>query len=178
GHHYVFHLHLPLCIVAACAFDRFWRAAQNETHTGQLVTALALAALFQSPIASTFRAIKNVVNYQVPAPAMAALNRLAQLPAGIVYTSPHLGTLVPAYTPHRTYLGHWFMTPDYRARQNQFNEIVEGRTDPMRVLDFWHKEQVDYVLLPPSTSPALLNALATSAKEIIDLDHYKLVRLR
>lgn len=178
GHHYVFHLHLPLCIVAASAFERLLRAAQTETHTRQLVAALALAALFQSPIATTFRAVKNVVNYQIPAPAMAALDRLAQLPPGIVYTSPHLGTLVPAYTPHRTYLGHWFMTPDYRARQNHFNEVVEGRADPMTAIEFFRKEQIAYVLLPPSTSPALLNALATTAKEIIDLDRYTLTRLR
>ena len=178
GHHYVFHLHLPLCIVATCAFDRLWHAAHNETPTRQIVAALALAALFQSPIACTFRAVKNVLNYQVPAPAMAALDRLAKLPAGIVYTSPHIGTLVPAYTPHRTYLGHWFMTPDYRARQNHFNEVVAGHADPTTVIEFFRKEHIDYVLLPPSTSPALLNALGTTASEITDLDHYTLVRLR
>lgn len=178
GHHYVFHLHLPVCVVAACAFESVYQLAKSSTYPRQFFAALLIAALFQSPLAVTFRAIKQVVNYQVPEPAMRVLEYLSKLPRGTVYTSPHLGTLVPAYTPHRTYLGHWFLTPDYAARQAKFNEMVEGRLDPSEAIALWQKEGIDYVLLPPTTSPKLLLALAQVAKETFNLERYTLARLR
>ncbi|MCX8108154.1 MAG: hypothetical protein N3G20_05050 [Verrucomicrobiae bacterium] len=179
GHHYVFHLHLPLAVVGASAFESLCRSARETMSFGrQLLAALMLAATFQSPFAVTFRAIKQVLNYQIPEPAMAALNYLAGLPPGTVYTSPHLGTLVPAYTRHHTYLGHWFLTPNYAEKQKHFNEIIEGRLIPEDVIAFWQKAGIDYVLLPPTASSDLVNTLQARTKESVNVNLYTLARLR
>ena len=104
-----------------------------------------------------------------------AVGRLAQEPAGKVYTSPHIGTLIPAYTPHRVYLGHWFLTPDYPAKLAYFNDLMEGRASPRGLADLIQKEAIDYVLLPPAMPRSVLDAIRPLAKNIIAVDQFVLV---
>ena len=137
--------------------------------------AVLLVLLFQSAVAVTWRSARQAVAYQIPGPIMAAVGRLAQEPAGKVYTSPHIGTLIPAYTPHRVYLGHWFLTPDYPAKLAYFNDLMEGRASPRGLADLIQKEAIDYVLLPPAMPRSVLDAIRPLAKNIIAVDQFVLV---
>ncbi|HNU51896.1 MAG TPA: hypothetical protein PKJ98_13475 [Verrucomicrobiota bacterium] len=178
GHHFVFHLHLPLCIVGAPVLHDLLAAATRGPRWKQGAVAVLLAALAQSPLAVTWRSIGAALNYQVPTPVMDAIQRLAHEPAGRVYTTPHIGTLVPAYSAHRTYVGHWFLTPDYSARQAQFNGLVEGHVAPAEFIALLERERIRYVLLPPATPPAITETLEPLARERVRFDKYTLALLR
>ena len=168
GFHFVFHLHIPVCMVAATALDEFLLCFRNGTARKRVATLFLLVCLFQSPLTVTWRSGKRALSYQVPGPIMSAISRLAQEPAGLVYTSPHLGTMIPAFTNHRAYVGHWFLTPDFATKQDYFLALADGRISPEWLRDLIINEKIDYVLLPPGMPMPVLNALRTLASEVIE----------
>jgi hypothetical protein len=177
GFHFVFHLHLPLCIVAATAMDE-WLTRFNEARwRTQLATALVLAATFQSAAAVTWRSARTALGHQFPNDAMAAIERLGQEPAGKVYTAPFLGTLIPAYTSHRVYSGHWFLTPGHPAKQKNFTDLIEGRAEPEELVGLLQREPIDYVLLPPVTPREVVEAVRPLANSEVQIHGFMLFYL-
>ena len=154
GYHFVFHLHLPVCIVAATALDEWWQQFPKQNWASQVATAFVIALAFQSPLAVTWWSAQQALAYQIPGPVMAAFQRLARLPTGRVYSSPHIGTLLPAFTNHRVYVGHWFLTPDHAQKQAQFMDVMAGRLPPAVWVDLLRQDSIDYLLLP-QTHPRL-----------------------
>jgi hypothetical protein len=178
GYHFVFHLHLPVCIVAATALDGLLRRYSVSRWPSQVAIALTIAAVFQSALCVTWRSAGRALAYQVPEPIMASISRLAQEPPGRVYTAPHIGTLIPAYTSHRVYLGHWFLTPDHPAKQAYFMDLLEGRADPAALVHLIQTEAIDYVLLPPATPPHVIEAIRPQAKEIVRINGFVMAIIR
>jgi hypothetical protein len=168
GYHFVFHLHVPLCVIAATALDELLPGLRQGAARERLATSLLLVFLFQSPLTVTWRAAKRALTYQVPAPIMSAVSRLAQEPAGLVYTAPHLGTMIPAITHHRVYMGHWFLTPDFSAKQDYFLALADGRANPEGLRDLILNERMDYVLLPSAMPRPVLEVARTLATDVID----------
>src|SRR5262249_2847839 len=120
GFHFAFHLHIPLCIVAATALEELLRHLPKLPLSQKFAPVLLLICLFQSALTMTWQAASRALSYHIPASVMKAMARLAQEPAGIVYTSPHVGTFIPAFTSHHVYVGHWFLTPDFESKQAYF----------------------------------------------------------
>ena len=178
GYHFVCYLHIPLCIVGAGVFADVLRKARSSNNRVQIAATLMLVVLFQSTPAVTWRSARRVLDYQVPAPIMTAISRLERMPAGNVYTSPHIGTLIPAYTRHHVYVGHWFLTPDYTARQTQFMDLLEGRAAPSVLVELLRHEPIDYVLLPPAMPLSVLETVRPLAKEVVPAGPYTLLVIR
>ena len=178
GFHFVFHLHLPLCVVAATALDALLTRFNERHWRDQVATALVLAGTFQSAATVTWRSAKAALGYQLPNDAVAAIERLRQEPAGRVYSTPFLGTLIPAFTSHRVYAGHWFLTPGHAAKQKYFLDLIEGRAGPEELVDLLQREPIDYVLLPPATPLNVVEAVRPLASREVQVHHYLLFHLR
>jgi len=139
--------------------------------------ALLVGTVFQSAGSVTWRSARQALGHQLPEAAMAAIERLRQEPTGRVYTSPYLGTILPAYTPHRVYVGHWFLTPDQPAKQKYFLDLLEGRSGPQELLDLIQQGALDYLLLPPAMPPYVLEAIRPLATTVVSIDGFALVTL-
>lgn len=180
GYHFVFLLHLPLCLLGAPALEDVWERLRDMEIPAErrLAWALGVVLTFQSALAVTWRTTRQALEYAVPEAAMAAFQTLAREPAGRVYTSPHLGTLVPAYTPHRVAVGHWFLTPEHSTRQRSYTDLMAGRVVPEDFLAGLHRDGIGFVLLPPGAPAGVAGALAAASRRVEPLGNYGLFHLR
>jgi hypothetical protein len=180
GYHFVFLLPLPLGLLGAPALEDVWQRLRDAEVPAerQLAGALGLVLTFQSALAVTWRTTRQALDYAVPEPAMAALQALAREPAGRVYTSPHLGTLVPAYTPHRVAVGHWFLTPGHSARQRGYTDLMAGRVVAEDFVAALHRDAIGFVLLPPGAPSGVAAALAAASRRVEPIGNYGLFHLR
>ena len=180
GYHFVFLLHLPLCLLAVPALDSALRVFEDEAApvARQLTAAVVLALAFQSALGITWRTTRLALAYAIPAPVMAAVQALAHEPADRIYTSPHIGTILPAYTPHRVVVGHWFLTPGHSARQKQYTDLMAGRVPPADFLAELRQDGIGFVLLPPGAPSGVAEALAGASRRVEALGTYGLFYLR
>ncbi len=180
GYHFLYLLPLPVYLLAAPALGKLLRVFEVEDAplSRQLGVALVVALAFQSAPAVTWRTARLALARAYPAPILAAAQALAREPAAAVFTSPHVGTVLPAYTPHRMVVGHWFLTPDYAARRDWYNAVMAGRVPAAEVLTALEREAVRWVLLPPGAPAELQAALARAAEHGEAFGDYRLFRLR
>jgi hypothetical protein len=149
GYHFVFQLHLPVALAATPAVA----AAMSRLRANGRRIALALvsAGLFASPLAVTWQSVADARrNSPVPRPYVELARLLARERPGNVLTPWHIGHIVPAFGPHRTFVGHWFLTPDFEARARLYAELV---SDPRRTPDLLAlvaRDRIRYVVVPSS----------------------------
>jgi len=180
GYHFMYLLPLPVCLLAAPALDELLRVFEDEGAPPgrQFGAALVVALAFQSAPAVTWRTTRLALARAYPAPILAAAQALAREPAAAVFTSPHVGTVLPAYTAHRMVVGHWFLTPDYAARRDWYHAVMAGRVPAAEVLAALEREAVRWVLLPPGGPAELQSALERAAEHEETFGDYRLFRLR
>jgi hypothetical protein len=161
GYHFVFHLHVPVCIVAApalCAAVRSLRAGPAPRRLG---SGILLVATFASFLYVTREAFADVWRYnRIPASYAAVVDTLARRPPGNAFVPPALGNVLPAYTPHRVWAGHWFLTPRYGQRVAVYEELVSdpGRTADLRAL--LAEQRMRYVVVEDEHAEAVATARA------------------
>lgn len=179
GYHFVYLLPLPLALLAAPALDRLLRVFEEEAAPlrRQFGAALVVALVFQSAPAVTWRSTRLALSRALPAPALAVVQTLAREPAGAVFTSPSLGTMLPAWSAHRVVVGHWFLTPDYAARRDWYDAVMAGRVSAAEVLATLEREQVRWVLLPPRAPVELVTGLEAAAEHRELAGGHRLFRL-
>ena len=142
GYKFIFLLPLPLCILAApvargLLAGRAWRAAA------------AGVLLFAGAALQTVEAIRSTRDLgAVPSDIMRVVETLADEPAGNALTSPGVGNVLPAYTPHRVWVGHWFLTPDYRERSAAFRGFVWNRRSGAELRRVLHEQHIRYLIVP------------------------------
>jgi hypothetical protein len=154
GYHFVFQLHLPVALAAAPAVAD---TASRLRSTGRrFALALVVVGLFAAPLAITWESILDVRRDSlVPRPYVEVARLLAREPPGNVLTPWHIGNLVPAFGPQRSFVGHWFLTPNYKERARAYAELV---SDPRRTSDLLtlvDREQIRYVIAPLSEEARL-----------------------
>ena len=161
GYHFVSQLHIPVCIAAAPAFavtlDRL-RSGAGRARAG---AALLVALLFANPILVTIESIDDVRELNtIPRAYRGIVNSMEGLPPGNVLTSPWLGNVLPAYTPHRVFVGHHFLTPDYRERSGLQAALVSdpARADELRALI--DEQRIRYVVVRDKHLATVRAALA------------------
>ena len=169
GYHFVFHLHLPVALAAAPAVAA---TVSRLTETGRRVAlALVMAALFASPLALTWEAMRDVYRDSVvPRPYLDVARRLGREPPGNVLAPWQIGHLIPAYGPQRSFVGHWFMTPKYNARVRIYGELVG---DPRRtgdLLTLVGRERIGYVVTPRSEEARLAAAFGERVSRTLTMD--------
>jgi len=158
GYHFVFQLWPPLCLAAAPELMR--TLARVRIQPAGLTRAVALLALvFQEPLTLTAKCIAEVQTHRIRADGLEVLNILGTLPAGNVLATADLGNYIPAYTDHRVYVGHWFLSPQYGQLAQNALAAVSGRTTPEQLAALVDAERIQYIVAPASVAPALAAAL-------------------
>jgi hypothetical protein len=112
--------------------------------------------LFASSLAITWESILNASRDSlVRRPYVEVARLLGREPPGNILAPWLIGNLIPAFGPQRSFVGHWFLTPDYKARARAYAELVG---DPRRTADLLtlvERERIRYVVVVPSNEARL-----------------------
>jgi len=155
GYHYVYPQHIAICILAAPAavafFGRCWSGGASRKATA----ALAILALCASSLFVTMISVKDSLNAKVPAEFIQIARHLQTEPRGNVLAPPLLGTVLPAYVPTFVYAGHWFMTPEFSRRAEEYGHLLRffesGSRDPAvraEIARFIAEQRFRYIIVP------------------------------
>jgi len=155
GYHFVSHLHPPLCLAAASGL----LPVLDRLRGRPLALAAIAVLLFQTPFTLTWKCVREVQDQRVPQSTMRAVDALAPLPPGNVLSSSDVGLYVPAYTPHRVYVGHWFLTPLERQRANEAGAALSGLRSA-QLVGLVDAEHIRYVVAPAVSAQLVGAALA------------------
>ena len=113
GYHFVFQLYLPICFLAAPVVRDTFEGCAIALSAHPLST-LLLLGLFLSCAVVTRRSLGDLWQENlVPQSFVDVARLLADKPTGNVLAMPGLGNILPAYGPHRVYVGHWFLTREF-----------------------------------------------------------------
>lgn len=122
GYHFVFHLFLPLALLAATPLarllERLERLPSSLPRVG-LVAALGVGSLADLSQASV-DVFRDASAHAVPT---AVLEALGNAPPGPVLSPVGIGNALPALAGRRVFAGHWFLTPEAR-RTSAFAESL------------------------------------------------------
>jgi hypothetical protein len=177
GYHFVFHLHLPVALAAAPAVAA---AASRLRETGRRVAfALVMIGLFASPLALTWEAMRDVDrDIVVPRPYLEVARLLGRERPGNVLAPWQIGHLIPAYGPQRSFVGHWFLTPDYKARVRIYDELIGDPRRTSDLLTLVERERIRYVVAPRSEEARLAAAFDARVVRMLRVDGVSVLLLR
>jgi len=171
GYHFVFQLHLPVAIVAAVGLRESVRGWHTRGVRARLATAGLIAALVPSMFFVTRDSLADVAQQnQIPAAYVDVIAALREMPAGNALVPASLGNLVPAFTQHRVWVGHWFLTPDAVARATQYQKLAGEEIDTERLLRFVNEHSVQYAVVSHHRTEAWLEILGD---RVVDRQQYR-----
>lgn len=125
GYHFVYMLHIPICIAAAPVFARV-------VSRGRVAAAVLFVLVFGSTVFSTIQAGRDVGGLSdVPGYAMDLIRDLADEEPANVLAPPELGNVIPAIAPHKVWVGQWFMTPGYVKRSTLYRSWFGTPESPL-----------------------------------------------
>jgi hypothetical protein len=160
GYHFVFHLHLPLAMLAAPSVAQAFERARAAKRGGLLASAALAIGLFASCFLTTGESLGDIQRRNpLPAEYFTLLDALQQTPPGNVLAPAELGNLVPAYAPHCVWVGHWFLTPDYRSRRDRYEKAVSDPDNTQPLCELIDEGDIDYVVAPSNVATALARRL-------------------
>ncbi|MDG2304093.1 MAG: hypothetical protein P8R42_05460 [Candidatus Binatia bacterium] len=149
GYHFVFHLHLPIAIVAAVGLREALSEWGTTTAAGRVATAALVFALLPSVFFVTRDAIDDVKRENAfPAAYGDVIATLSDLPPGNALVPVQLGNLLPAFTPHRVWVGHWFLTPNAVAHGRHYQDLIDESVDPTDLRRLVDAQSIRYAVLP------------------------------
>ena len=167
GYHFVMYQHIPLAILAAAgvvSLTRDVRFSRLRAAGAVVLVALILA----TPVFATVEALQAVRSRdRITTSTFDLLEYLSTQPAGNVLAPADLGNLIPAYSHHKVFVGHWFLTPDFPERSRLYDRIA---TDPDAAQDLaalLDDQNIDYFVMP-SNSDALASGPAVLDERIRD----------
>lgn len=166
GYHFLLYLHLPVCILAAPALARLWRPSELAGLARWAGAAALAFVLFAAPLAVTTRAMDDVARYNLfPADEADVLLDLQRRPAGNALVHARLGNLVPAFTPHRVWLGHWFLTPDRKARATRYERCTSDPAHAAELPALLAEQAIAYLVVPSASAERLAALLGGRVAE-------------
>ena len=154
GYKFVFLLPLPLCVLAApAARELFARRAWLAAGVSVL--------LFGGALLQTVEAVRSTRAVgAVPSDLMRAVETLVREPAGNALTSPGVGNVLPAFTSHRVFVGHWFMTPEFTSRSVWFRRFVWDPGAAAELRRTVRVQGIRYVIVPSKRADYVAGQLA------------------
>ena len=185
GYHFVFHLHLPVCIVAAPAVAD---SVANYRSSKVWLASLAALALFIGNFELTARCIRDVRTTSATTHSdYLLLNHrfaLEDEPAGLRVgcARPVLGNIIPAFTQDRVYVGHWFMTPEYHDKAESYAQVVKAlqsgdasaeRVDPLRA--FLNANHIRYLIVSANATDLAKTMLGAEVEKTIEAGAWGIV---
>jgi len=169
GYHFVYQLWPPLCIAAAPTLARALEGASPAR------AAVLLVLLFQASFTLTAKCIDEVQTHRIRAAGFQVLDALAKLPPGNVLAPADLGNYIPAYTDHRVYVGHWFLTPAYAQRAQEAAAALGGRMTAEQLMALVDSQHVRYLVAPAQVTPALAAGLGRRAQRSLAAGEYAIL---
>jgi hypothetical protein len=176
GYHFVFGLHLPLCIVAAEPVASWFRerCPSARDWTGTLAV---LVALFGATPATTLDDFRATARNYLPEGTHRLLVSLASLPPSHVLAPADIGNLIPAFSRHRVYVGHWFMTPDFQQRAERARELLDNPARSADLRELVRTSSIQYLVLPSPQADRVLDALGWPLESVQRYGRLTLARL-
>lgn len=158
GYHFVFMIHIPICLAAAPVASRLFSG-------GRLRAVLVAVLLFGSTVPSTMQAISDVGGLStVPVDAMNLVKDLANKEPGNVLAPPELGNIIPALSPHKVWVGQWFMSPDYQKRSASYWKWMKGPANDTEsaaeMVQTLASQHIRWLVIPSASLEKVRNALA------------------
>jgi len=151
-----------------------WGVDRRKT----LVAVSMLVLLFASPILVTLESVRDLgARNLVPEVFVEMTSVMADLPPDRALAPPQMGLLLPAYTHHSVWAGHWFLTPDYWSRVDQYAAMVADPRKQGELLELLREESIRYLVVPVNVSDRLALALEGNVAERIRIGGLELLIL-
>jgi hypothetical protein len=137
-----------------------------------------LVLVLASPILVTLESVRDLeARNLVPEVFVEMTSTMAELPEGRALVPPQMGMLVPAYTHHSVWAGHWFLTPDYWSRVDQYASMIADPGKQGELLELLREESIRYLVVPANVSDRLALALEGDVAERIRIGELELLTL-
>jgi hypothetical protein len=166
GYKFVFLLPLPVCILAAPVARQLLGRMQGPGWWRRGLALIAGVALFGGAVLQTLDAARSVRRVSaVPSDAIEVVKALSREPDGNAIVPPGLGNILPAFTSHRVWVGHWFLTPDFRVREEMYWQFTSGRTAAARLRAVLRAQRIRYLVVFAGSSDFVVQQLGTEVVE-------------
>ena len=149
GYHFVCYLHLPICILAAPVLRRIVEQLPDARPAWRLSAAALVFLTFVSFLLVTAESVGDVRRRNgVPQSYFEVVAALARRPNGNTLAPPELGNVIPAYTSHRVWVGHWFLTPDYHVKAARYEQLVQDPRQAAQLVELIDAQRIRYLVVP------------------------------
>ena len=152
GYKFIMYLFLPLVLLAAEPLSEAisrWRTSGGAA--GRWKSALVIFLIFSSAPITAARSIskEELDGSRFSAEAWSVVQWFKTQPAARVYCSEEIGLLLPAFTPHHTYMGHSFLTPNYFNRVVRYVRQMNNPDDHAAELrKIIQNDNIEYAVVP------------------------------
>jgi hypothetical protein len=179
GYKFVFLLPLPVCILAAPVAREVFGRICGPDAPGRWLALGAGIALFGGVVFQTVEDVRSTRAVSAtPSDLMSVVQTLSELPAGNALVPSGVGNVLPAFSPHRVWVGHWFLTPDYYERHETFRRLISNRSAAPELRKLVHEQQIRYLVVPSARYELVAEALGQAVGERLPHGELELLVLR
>ena len=179
GYKFVFLLPLPVCILAAPVAREWLGGLRGPGWRPRALALVAGVALFGGAALQTLDALRSTRRVSaVPADAMELVEALSAEPAGNALVPSGLGNILPAFTPHRVWVGHWFLTPDFFVREQLYQRFTTNRGAGDQLRAVLREERIRYLVVPAGRADFVVKQLGREVGEGRTYGELELLDLR
>jgi len=166
GYKFVFLLPLPVCILAAPVAREALGSPRRPSARNRWLAIGGGIALFGGVAFQTVEDVRSTRAVSaVPSDLMSVVETLSELPAGNALVPSGLGNVLPAFSAHRVWVGHWFLTPDYYERHETFRRLISDRSAAPRLRELVREQHIRYVVVPSVRYELVAKALGQALGE-------------
>lgn len=177
GYKFLMYLHMPICIVAAPAVAD-WFKNQKKNLIGYCRSGIVIILIFISTIFISIESIKEVRAYGIPESWLSIAKKMKELPPGNILAPMPLSNILPSFTHHKVYNGHWFMTPDSNLKSKFYLTIMQN---PLKysyeINNLIEKENINYIIQPINYAEDLKLVIKNRIKFTIPIDDWIIIIL-
>jgi len=164
GYKFVMYLHIPMCITAAPALSN-WLSEQKKNILGYIKSFIILILIFISAVFVTQESVKEVKAYGIPSSWLLLIEKMKDLPAGNVLAPMAISNVLPSFTPHRVFNGHWFMTPDSDLKARFYETIMQNPSAySLEIINLINTQKINYIIHPAKNASELKDVLKDKIK--------------
>jgi hypothetical protein len=158
GYKFVYLLPLPRCILAAPALRVLLGRATG--WGGRALAVAGVVALSAGSVLQTYDAVRSVREVSAaPVELVEMVEHLAEQPTGNALVPSGLGNVLPAFSAHRVWVGHWFLTPDFFEREAQLRRLLnDPRLEP-QLEHLLEQQEIRYLVTHAARASALARRL-------------------